>query len=172
MSTSVVYNIDCMEYMRTLPDKAFDLAIVDPPYGDGGVAGKRNDSAAGSTGTENWHPGKAVSVNVGNPGASRTGGTWASKYGKKSLRGTSPRISSTLTSCSVSHVTRLSGGQIISVCRRPAVSWCGGSCQSARISAWPWPSMRGQVSGETPRFLSVHRRVRQVSRESTLHRSR
>lgn len=26
-------NIDCMEYMRTLPDKAFDLAIVDPPYG-------------------------------------------------------------------------------------------------------------------------------------------
>ena len=26
-------NIDCMTYMATLPDKAFDLAIVDPPYG-------------------------------------------------------------------------------------------------------------------------------------------
>lgn len=26
-------NTDCMEYMATLPDKAFDLAIVDPPYG-------------------------------------------------------------------------------------------------------------------------------------------
>jgi site-specific DNA-methyltransferase (adenine-specific) len=26
-------HIDCMEYMATLPDKAFDLAIVDPPYG-------------------------------------------------------------------------------------------------------------------------------------------
>ncbi|TDX30781.1 site-specific DNA-methyltransferase (adenine-specific) [Modicisalibacter xianhensis] len=26
-------NMDCMEYMRGLPDKAFDLAIVDPPYG-------------------------------------------------------------------------------------------------------------------------------------------
>ena len=26
---------DCMEYMATLPDKAFDLAIVDPPYGIG-----------------------------------------------------------------------------------------------------------------------------------------
>lgn len=24
---------DCMDYMRELPDKAFDLAIVDPPYG-------------------------------------------------------------------------------------------------------------------------------------------
>ena len=28
-------NIDCMEYMATLPDGAFDLAIVDPPYGRG-----------------------------------------------------------------------------------------------------------------------------------------
>ena len=28
-------HIDCMEYMATLPDKAFDLAIVDPPYGIG-----------------------------------------------------------------------------------------------------------------------------------------
>jgi site-specific DNA-methyltransferase (adenine-specific) len=24
---------DCMDYMRGLPDKAYDLAIVDPPYG-------------------------------------------------------------------------------------------------------------------------------------------
>lgn len=28
-------NIDCMEYMKGLPDKSFDLAIVDPPYGAG-----------------------------------------------------------------------------------------------------------------------------------------
>ncbi len=28
-----LFNIDCMEYMREQPDKAFDLAIVDPPYG-------------------------------------------------------------------------------------------------------------------------------------------
>lgn len=25
-------NIDCMEYMATVPDKYFNLAIVDPPY--------------------------------------------------------------------------------------------------------------------------------------------
>ena len=30
---SDAYNIDCLEYMRTLPDKYFDLAIADPPYG-------------------------------------------------------------------------------------------------------------------------------------------
>lgn len=29
------YNIDCMAYMATLPDKCFDLAVVDPPYGGG-----------------------------------------------------------------------------------------------------------------------------------------
>ena len=49
--TSEVFNTDCLEYMRTLPDKAFELAIADPPYG-------------GATET------------VG-----RTGGTWAAKYG-------------------------------------------------------------------------------------------
>ena len=27
---------DCMEIMRDMPNKAFELAIVDPPYGDGG----------------------------------------------------------------------------------------------------------------------------------------
>ena len=26
-------HMDCMDYMRSLPDNAFELAIVDPPYG-------------------------------------------------------------------------------------------------------------------------------------------
>lgn len=30
-----ILNVDCMTYMATLPDAAFDLAIVDPPYGRG-----------------------------------------------------------------------------------------------------------------------------------------
>ena len=33
-------HIDCMSYMATLPDKAFELAIVDPPYGIGEDGGK------------------------------------------------------------------------------------------------------------------------------------
>lgn len=36
MPRSEAYNIDCVEYMRTLPDKFFDLAIADPPYQLGG----------------------------------------------------------------------------------------------------------------------------------------
>lgn len=35
MASSIVYNMDCMEYMKSLPDKAFSLAVVDPPYGGG-----------------------------------------------------------------------------------------------------------------------------------------
>lgn len=31
---SEVHNMDCVEYMRTLPDNHFDIAICDPPYGD------------------------------------------------------------------------------------------------------------------------------------------
>lgn len=39
---SHVANMDCMEFMKQFPDKFFDLAVVDPPYGismDGGVIG-------------------------------------------------------------------------------------------------------------------------------------
>jgi site-specific DNA-methyltransferase (adenine-specific) len=35
MSTINLYHQDCMEAMREMPDKAFELAIVDPPYGIG-----------------------------------------------------------------------------------------------------------------------------------------
>lgn len=33
MPISEVYNCDCLQYMRSLPDKYFDLCIADPPYG-------------------------------------------------------------------------------------------------------------------------------------------
>lgn len=39
---SHVANMDCMEFMKQFPDKFFDLAVVDPPYGinmDGGKIG-------------------------------------------------------------------------------------------------------------------------------------
>lgn len=29
------YNMDCMKGMAEFPDKYFDLAVVDPPYGIG-----------------------------------------------------------------------------------------------------------------------------------------
>lgn len=51
---STTYNTDCVEYMQSLPDKYFDLAIADPPYGRGADDGN----------------------------VERTGGSWFTKYGK------------------------------------------------------------------------------------------
>jgi len=50
MPISLVYNSDCLEAMRAMPDKCYDLAIVDPPYGidnkisDGGKNCKLNNT--------------------------------------------------------------------------------------------------------------------------------
>ena len=35
MAEQLAFNMDCLEAMRSMPDKAFDLAVVDPPYGIG-----------------------------------------------------------------------------------------------------------------------------------------
>lgn len=39
---SKVYNCDCLEYMKSLPDKYFDLCIADPPYGLGECGAKNH----------------------------------------------------------------------------------------------------------------------------------
>lgn len=33
MQKSEVYNIDCLEYMKGLPNNSFGLCVADPPYG-------------------------------------------------------------------------------------------------------------------------------------------
>jgi len=40
MAESIVFNMDCLICMKNYPDKYFDLAIVDPPYGIGEDGGK------------------------------------------------------------------------------------------------------------------------------------
>lgn len=37
---SEVFNVDCMAYMKDLPDKFFGLSIADPPFGIGYARGK------------------------------------------------------------------------------------------------------------------------------------
>jgi site-specific DNA-methyltransferase (adenine-specific) len=49
-------NCDCLEYMATLPDKAFELAVVDPEYGigeDGGSARTRGSKKTNGV-KKNW----------------------------------------------------------------------------------------------------------------------
>ena len=51
------YNEDCLEAMKDIPDKYFDLAIVDPPYGigmDGGNIGGSNLGKAKDYTKKQW----------------------------------------------------------------------------------------------------------------------
>lgn len=49
------YNMDCLDAMRQMPDKAFDLAIVDPPYGGGAGSQFVQVERAGPTGLVGAH---------------------------------------------------------------------------------------------------------------------
>ena len=117
---NVAYNRDCMDVMREYPDGYFDLAVVDPPYGDALQivhverereprratdhlsSSRRKDeqqrmesiraeirpiqTPSGSDSTGEARTRTTHGTNTSDPkrgGRSRTGGTWASKYGKK-----------------------------------------------------------------------------------------
>lgn len=54
---SDVANMDCMEYMAQFPDKFFDLAVVDPPYGihmDGGKIGGGKEAKVTEYTKKDW----------------------------------------------------------------------------------------------------------------------
>ena len=50
-----LHNVDCMEYLATLEDNAFDLAIVDPPYGIG-ESGATNHTRGKLAKSKNYKP--------------------------------------------------------------------------------------------------------------------
>ena len=108
------YNMDCIEYMRGLPDNVFDIAVCDPPYGKGNddnlvnLGGQNQDLPTSrrfggsvqtlrqADGTDCWEDG------VKDTTSQRThrfsGGTWAERYkigGGQSRSSTMGRRSST-----------------------------------------------------------------------------
>ena len=93
--------MDCIEYMRSLPSKYFDLAVCDPPYGSGnnpklgGQKVRRNIRPILQTGTDSKADGERSITTLRNGGgqngsendsgdtSSRNrfqGGTWATRY--------------------------------------------------------------------------------------------
>ena len=51
LETNCCYNMDCLAGMKQFPDGYFDLAVVDPPYGGGGMcsAGRTERGLAGDS---------------------------------------------------------------------------------------------------------------------------
>ena len=139
----VLIHGDCMDYMRSLPDNAFDLAIVDPPY----------SKAGGSVG--------------------RTGGTWAAKYGTSIRNwDIAPSDEYFRELFRVSRNQIIWGGATISICLRHDASLFGASCLSQRISLWRWPNMRGLLLTATLKCLTALRKERRTTLAYTLVRSR
>ena len=112
------FNMDCMEAMKEFPDKFFDLAVVDPPYGDG-CSQSCNVERERERDEESVEQVRAAvrqvqvsitkrrtAANQMERGVMRTGGTWATKYAKKLFRGMLRRNKSILRNCFASHEIR------------------------------------------------------------------
>lgn len=171
---NVAYNMDCLEAMRKMPDNAFDLAVVDPPYGSGltetgGCKGwfakyhQDNPDNLGGGGTDSDNGSTATRIPRGGGTAKRTHYTFGSKktsanyenrrnlgreVSKKSSRGTQPRNRNILKNCFVSHGTRLSGGATTSTfLRQGASSSSGRQIFPKKGSAWHPLNMLGHRFG-------------------------
>ena len=177
---SEVYNMDCLEYMRTLPDKAFAIAIADPPYG--GAGNEKLDGGGGSvnasTGTRKTSApaGGGADITLSDSakrtGITRTGGTWATKYAKKLLSGTRHQMRSFSKNFSVFHAIKSSGARItFQTCHRQDVLLFGANYQSARTFQWPWRSMHGLLLEQMQKSLNVLHKATKKTCASTQHKS-
>ena len=159
-------NCDCMEYMRTLPDNAFDLAICDPPYGGG------NDVELNGGGQVR---GKIRPIQVNHA----FGGRFerynypppTTEKRRTEYRGTSHHQKITSMSYSGYHEIRLYGERTTSRCPRQDASLCGVNSPFPRASQWRWQNTHGLHSRRTQRFTSVCRKALRKTSVSTRHRS-
>lgn len=158
-------NCDCMEYMRTLPDNAFDLAICDPPYGGG------NDGELNGGGRFGGRFDRYKSTTLSEVGSRGTITPPTTEKRKTEYRGTSHRQKITSRSCSGYHEIRLYGERTTSRCHRQGASWCGENSPFPRVSQWRWQNTHGLHSRRTQRFTSVCRKAQRKTGVSTRHRS-
>ena len=133
------YNMDCMEYMKTLPDDAFDLAVVDPPYGAGFTEGGgckgwftkyHQDTCSQSVNAERERErtGRSITDSEAQVVDSRsTRGNKSEKQAKKSSLGTWPLEKNTLKSFSAFPSIRSYGEVTTSNFHRRDASWYGGN---------------------------------------------
>ena len=158
-------NCDCMEYMRTLPDNAFDLAICDPPYGGG------NDGGLNGGGRFGGRFDRYKSTTLSGVGSKGTITPPTTEKRKTEYRGTSLHPRTTSRSCSGCQGIKLYGERTTSRCHRQGASWCGENSPFPRDSQWRWQNTHGLHSRRTQRFTSVCLKAQRKTSVSTRHRS-
>lgn len=87
MRKSLAYNKDCLDAMREMPDKCFDLAVVDPPYGGGGSPNvhveRERERERYTAERQILNPEREAGLEGGLTSiisVVRTGGKWSKKY--------------------------------------------------------------------------------------------
>ena len=129
---SEAYNMDCLAAMREMPDKAFDLAVVDPPYGGGSQIvqvereRERENCAAARQNGISANAADSAGISTVIISATRTGGTWSRKYQRERQRrqpqtlaiGMLRRRQNTLNSLPEFRKTKSYGAAIISDCHQ------------------------------------------------------
>ena len=154
-----------MEYMRTLPDNAFDLAICDPPYGSGNDVELNGGGRFGGR----FDRYKSTTLSVADLKGTITPPTTEKR--KTEYCGTSHRQKITSRSCSGYHEIRLYGERTTSRCPRQDASLCGVNSPFPRASQWRWQNTHGLHSKRTQRFTSVCLKALRKTGVSTRHRS-
>lgn len=165
-----------MEYLRSLPDNAFDLAVVDPPYGDGnfqtpphkramsrdggGVvqplqATDGTDSERGSTVTREPSQLRALTGRFQRYSRQLPPPQNVLIINQKVYGGILRQAKSILMNCSESAKIRLYGAAIISTCRLLGASLYGANFLSRKSSRWLCANMLGLRSMQMRRYLSA-----------------
>lgn len=170
---------DCMEYLRSLPDNAFDLAVVDPPYGDGNFQTPPHKRAMSRDGgvvrplqaTDGTDSERGSTV-TREPSQLRALTGRFKKYSRqipppnvliinqKVYGGTLRQAKSILMNCSESAKIRLYGAAITSICHLLGVSLYGANYLSPRNSQWRCVNTLGLRSMQMQKYSSVFRKVR------------
>ena len=78
---SEAHNTDCIEFMRSLPDKCFSLAVCDPPYGKGNDESLVGGVRFGQRFDKYFAPSRGGQKITAKPTSKRFGG-WFRRYDK------------------------------------------------------------------------------------------
>ena len=106
------YNMDCMAGMKLFPDKYFDVAIVDPPYG---INAPNMAMGTNKSRTKNGYPAESTASGLKRSGQVRNG------IANRQRRNTSKN-------CSAYRKIRLYGAEIISICHQQSALLYGTRC--------------------------------------------
>lgn len=196
--TSEVFNIDCVEYMRTLPDNFFDVAICDPPYGD--ADSEKNNLGGGRFGgifdrykkPQNTPPHQSTTTSLlesthkAERGRQNTedrqprllrqiqpmfgGGKLTASYNE--LTGMLLRRKSFSMNFSALARIKLFGAATTFHCRLRDASWFGENYLFLRNSLWQCASMRGLHSKVMQNYLRQFHNAERIAVSSTPRRSR